>query len=160
MTRAPLVAVLAAWWATAAAQSSPPNQPIPFDALRQWFGEVSVITDGKRDCRRLDTLLAATPQQRARGLMFVKSMPEDAGMLFYYPSPRPISMWMKNTLIPLDIVFVDGDRRIVSIAMDTVPLSLTSVLAEGPSEYALELNAGMADVFGLAPGQRLHIELP
>lgn len=160
MMRASLICVLLTACGAAAGQSAPPERPIPFEALRDWFAPIAVIVEGTHGCHRIDALLAATPGQRARGLMFVETMPTDAGMLFTYDPPRPISMWMKNTLIPLDIVFADSARRIVNIARDTVPLSLDSIRAAGPAAYALELNAGVAGTLGLEPDLRLYFDLP
>ena len=96
--------------------------------------------------------LAMTPEQRMIGLMYRKSMPENAGMLFDFGSPRPVSMWMKNTYLPLDMVFIDYEGRISSVAADTVPLTETVISSEGPVRYVLELNSGIAAAMGLAAG--------
>lgn len=76
-------------------------------------------------------------------------------MLFVYPAAVGISMWMKNTVIPLDIVFIDADGVIVNVAHDTTPFSLKSIPASGPAQYVLELNAGAATKLGLSNGQIL-----
>ena len=73
------------------AHAALPERPIDFAQLRGEFPPVAVIAEGSSGCIRLDTLLAATNAERARGLMFVRSMPADAGMLFYYPRPRELS---------------------------------------------------------------------
>lgn len=153
-----LAACLAVLLATAAQAQvrSLPERPIPFERLRGAFPPVSVIAVGNRACHLLDTLLADTPARRARGLMFVNSMPDDAGMLFTYPRPATLSMWMKNTLIPLDMLFADRDGRVINVAA-AEPLSLASVRSERDANYVLELNAGRAAALGLAPGARLIV---
>ena len=100
--------------------------------------------------------LASTNEQRARGLMFFRQLPEDVGMLFLYPQPRVISMWMKNTFIPLDMLFLDARGVIINIAEQTVPHSLESIRSEGPALAVLEVNGGTARRLGIKPGDRLR----
>lgn len=99
--------------------------------------------------------LALTPRQRAHGLMFREEMAPDAGMLFLFEREAPRSFWMKNTYLPLDILFIDRTGRIVSIAPDTVPLSEASIPSGAPAMGVLELNAGVAAALGIAPGDRV-----
>jgi uncharacterized membrane protein (UPF0127 family) len=100
--------------------------------------------------------IADTPKMRARGLMFRKSMPDDHGMLFDFKAERPVSMWMKNTYIPLDMVFIGRDGRVVGVAANTEPLS-ERIITSPESAYAvLELNAGAARRISLAPGDRVR----
>ncbi len=107
-----------------------------------------------------DTLLTvevvSTPEAMAQGLMWRTSLAEDRGMLFVYESPRHVSFWMKNTLIPLDIVFIDADGRVRRIAYGAQPLSLESVRSGAPVRYVLEIAAGVADKIGLRPGDRVY----
>ncbi len=105
--------------------------------------------------------LARSSEERSRGLMFVRKMPEDVGMLFLYDRPGRLSMWMKNTYIPLDIIFIGADGRIIRIARNAEPHSLASIASGGPAIAVLELNGGISDTLGLAVGQRvLHRLLP
>ena len=99
--------------------------------------------------------LALTPQQRAQGLMFRKEMARDEGMLFLFDREAPRAFWMKNTYLPLDIIFLDAAGRIVSIARDTTPLSETPIPSEQPAAAVLELNAGTAAELGLQQGDRV-----
>ena len=94
--------------------------------------------------------------QRARGLMFRRYLPADRGMLFDFKREEPISMWMKNTFISLDMIFVDRTGRIVSIAQDTEPLSERIIPSGGPAYAVLEVNAGTARRLGIKPGDRLR----
>ncbi len=118
-------------------------------------GELVIETEaGQR--HHFDVEIAATPAQRSRGLMFRESMPADAGMLFIYPLEQPIRMWMKNTLLPLDMLFVAGDGHIVNIAENTVPLSEKVVGSSAPALGVIELNGGTARRLGIAPGDRVR----
>lgn len=100
-----------------------------------------------------DVELALTPPQRQQGLMFRRKMAKDAGMLFDMGKrEQRASMWMKNTFIPLDMLFIAGDGRIESIAERTVPQSLESVSSRGPVRGVLELNGGTVSRLGIKPG--------
>lgn len=137
-----------------------PTWPIPFEALRNTFTEVDLIVETRVDCRLLDVLLADSDAERARGLMFVSEMPANAGMLFYYPRPRQMSMWMKNTLISLDLLFLDHDGTIINIIERAAPQTLDSRSSAAPASFVLELNAGQVERWGLTPGQRITIAGP
>ncbi len=93
---------------------------------------------------------------RNRGLMFRKSMDADHGMLFDFDPPRPVSFWMKNTHIPLDIIFIDADGRIIRIAENTVPFSLDPIPSGGAARGVLEINAGLSRKLGLQAGDRVR----
>ena len=99
--------------------------------------------------------LAATEEQRARGLMFRKELPDGRGMLFDFQRDQEISMWMKNTLIPLDMIFITRDGRIHRIAENTEPHSLRPISSGGPVLAVLEVSGGTARKLGLAPGDRV-----
>ena len=99
--------------------------------------------------------MASTPAEQAKGLMFRRELPEGQGMLFDFHHEQPTSFWMKNTYIPLDMIFIRGDGRILRIAENTVPLSEALVPSGGPVRAVLEVNAGMARKLGIAPGDRV-----
>jgi uncharacterized membrane protein (UPF0127 family) len=99
--------------------------------------------------------LATTPEQMAQGLMFRRSLAPDAGMLFDFESPSMATMWMKNTLIPLDMVFVDATGHIVNIHERAVPESLATIAAAAPVRAVIELNGGTAARLGIRPGDRV-----
>ncbi len=96
--------------------------------------------------------IANTPKERALGLMHRKSMPQDQGMLFDFKSEGPASMWMKNTYIPLDMIFIARDGRVVSVVADAEPLSERIISSGQPAYAVIELNAGAARRISLAPG--------
>jgi uncharacterized membrane protein (UPF0127 family) len=87
--------------------------------------------------------------------MFRRSLPENAGMLFLYDPPQPAAMWMKNTQIPLDIVFISPDSRVHRIESDAEPFSTSLIRSEGTIAAVLELNAGQADKIGLKRGDKV-----
>jgi hypothetical protein len=93
--------------------------------------------------------------ERTKGLMFREQLAPDAGMLFLYPRPVGIVMWMKNTPLPLDMLFVDQQGTITSIAADTVPYSTDRIPADRPVIGVLEVNAGTAARLKIAPGDRI-----
>jgi uncharacterized protein len=99
--------------------------------------------------------LADTPETRARGLMYVTVLDADRGMLFDFGTPRPVGMWMKNTPLSLDMLFIDADGQIVRIAERTRPFS-TAVIASGTEVRAvLEINGGRSGELGIAVGDRV-----
>jgi uncharacterized membrane protein (UPF0127 family) len=104
---------------------------------------------------RFTVELAETPEQMAQGLMFRQSLAADAGMLFDYKTPTPATMWMRNTLIPLDMLFVDGHGRIVGIHERAVPQSDALIAAPMPVRAVIELAGGSAQRLGIKPGDRV-----
>jgi len=100
--------------------------------------------------------IARTPAQMMRGLMFRDNMPEDQGMLFNYSPERPATMWMKNTIIPLDMLFIDGNGTVVNIAKNTVPFSLDRISSGQAVMGVLELNAGQVDKHGISVGDTVN----
>lgn len=116
--------------------------------------DVLIIEAGEHACYRLDIYLAISDEQRTRGLMFVRHLPATTGMLFIYDN-RPASMWMKNTLISLDIVFARADGSVSSVIRNTEPQSLQSLPSVEPVTYVLELNAGTAERLGIDAASRL-----
>lgn len=104
---------------------------------------------------RFKVELADTAEKRAVGLMHRPSMPADAGMLFDFRTDAPVAMWMRNTLIPLDMLFITRDGRIANIAERTVPYSETSIPSKGPVRAVLELNGGTAARLKIRPGDRV-----
>lgn len=100
--------------------------------------------------------LALTADDRASGLMNRESMASDHGMLFKFDQTRPILMWMKNTPLPLDMLFLDSTGIVVGIAKDTTPFSESIIPSPAPVRYVLELNAGTADKRGISVGNRAH----
>lgn len=117
-----------------------------------------VTKDGKSHAFTVE--LAVTPRQREQGLMNRREMAEDHGMLFAFGETRQVFMWMKNTYLPLDMVFFGKDGRVVSIARDTEPLSERIISSGEPATTVVEFNAGTAAKLGIEKGDRLIFPVP
>ncbi|MCZ4282703.1 DUF192 domain-containing protein [Kiloniella laminariae] len=115
-----------------------------------------VIFSADGSAHRFEIELAVSPGQRARGLMYRREMTSDAGMLFIYEEPQNVMMWMKNTYISLDMLFLDGTGRIVHIEEKTTPLSTRTLSSEGQVSAVLELNAGTVSRLQIKKGDIVH----
>jgi uncharacterized membrane protein (UPF0127 family) len=99
--------------------------------------------------------MATTEARREQGLMYVRHLAPDRGMLFVFEYPQVLNFWMKNTRIPLDLLFIAADGRVVRIAENAEPESLATISSMGPSLGVLELAGGSAARLGLKPGIRI-----
>lgn len=108
------------------------------------------MPDGKQAQFRIE--IADDEAERAQGLMNRERMAHSAGMLFVYPTERPVAFWMRDTLIPLDMLFIDGAGRVVSIHDKAQPLDETPIPSGGPVQFVLEINGGLAHAIGIVPG--------
>ena len=104
----------------------------------------------------IEVEIAQTPEERSVGLMHRAELAPDRGMLFDFGKTRPVAMWMKNTLISLDMFFAEEDGRIVAIAERTTPLSEKRIRSGQPVRFVLEMIGGSAARLGIAPGDRLR----
>src|SRR5262249_13414989 len=104
---------------------------------------------------KFEVEVVSTPEGRERGLMFRKSMAPNAGMLFLYPDEQPVAFWMKNTLIPLDMLFLKSDGSIAHIAHNAVPYDETPIESGAAVKAVLEVNGGIADQLGIKEGDRI-----
>ena len=119
------------------------------DRLMDGFPRGLVVLETGHRCIAVDVWLANSPERRSRGLMFVRQLDEYEGMLFLFGRNQQISMWMKNTYIPLDMVFIRADESVESIASKTTPHSTRSVRSGESVSRVLELNAGFSARHGL-----------
>src|SRR5215831_15545113 len=126
-------------------------------AQLQTFGKSELTIVSSNGPHHFTVELAETPAQMEQGLMFRRAMAPDTGMLFDYKTATVATMWMQNTLIPLDMLFVDAQGRIVNIHERAVPLSTDVISAAAPVRAVIELNGGTTARLGIAPGdQVLH----
>jgi len=109
------------------------------------------ITSSGR-AHRFTVEVARSPQEQSQGLMFRQSVAPDRGMIFPYEPPQPVGFWMKNTLIPLDMIFIREDGTIANIAVNTVPLSLDVVPSAEPVAAVLEIAGGRSAELGIKAG--------
>jgi uncharacterized membrane protein (UPF0127 family) len=117
------------------------------------FEEAEIVT--KSGVRSFQVEIATTDEERVKGLMFRKSLPEGTGMLFDFGEERIVVMWMKNTYVPLDMIFIRADGTIARIAENTTPLSEAQISSGTPVKGVLEVVAGTARKYGIAPGDRV-----
>lgn len=96
--------------------------------------------------------LARTEDERERGLMYREQLAPDAGMLFLFERSAPLTFWMKNTFIPLDMIFIDSDRQIIGIVENAEPRTLTARRVEGSAQYVLEIGGGVSAKLGVQAG--------
>lgn len=136
--------------------TSETGQPGPVPDLDEHFelGDLTVVSDDGA-AHEFRVYLATESAQQRRGLMFVRELPPDAGMLFVYEDEDIHSMWMKNTYIPLDMVFARADGTVSNVISDTVPQTLQSHSSTEPVRFVLELNAGTARRLGIGARSRL-----
>lgn len=113
------------------------------------------ITGADGKTHQFSVEIASTPREQQVGEMFRTSVPENGGMLFVWPSPQDSSMWMENTLVSLDLVFIGSDGRITSIAENAVPRSLAIIGSGGPVAATLELQGGLTAKLGIVVGDRV-----
>ena len=122
--------------------------PVPADA-----GVLILVTESGRFPFAVE--VADTPAERQQGLQGRRKLAENTGMLFDFGTPQRVAMWMLNTYIPLDMLFLDDDGRVVAIAKNTVPLSLDRIGIEDPVRAVLEVPAGVADRLNVRAGNRV-----
>ena len=115
----------------------------------------AVIQSDNKNTHIFKVTIADTPESQAKGLMFVTEMPDNEGMIFAYPKPTPTQFWMKNTLIPLDILFFDHQNKLIDIVHNAVPHDETPVGPLTPVCNVLEINGGLAREKGIEIGSRL-----
>jgi uncharacterized protein len=142
-------------------------RPLLFTALAiflsinssSWALDTSVISfedAGKKLCI-FKVELALTPEQQEKGLMFRKALRKDAGMLFVFDSDQPRFFWMKNTYIPLDLVFITSKLEVASIFRQAKPFDETAIPSTASAKYVLEINAGAADRCKIRVGSKAQI---
>lgn len=123
------------------------EQPLRHDA------DVFILDNDSNNVASFKVEIAETEQSRAKGLMYRSIMPFDRGMYFIFERDEPRSFWMKNTNIPLDIIYINNNMEIVRVQKDTRPRTLDPVPSDYPARYVLEINAGLSDRYGIKEGQ-------
>jgi uncharacterized membrane protein (UPF0127 family) len=122
-------------------------------ASAQELQQVEITTKG--GVRVFDVEFADTEQKRRVGLMHRKELPDGRGMLFDFERVQPVAMWMQNTYVSLDMIFIRADGTIANIAENTTPLSEASIYSAGPVKGVLEVVAGTAKRYGIAAGDKV-----
>jgi uncharacterized membrane protein (UPF0127 family) len=122
------------------------------DVSQSALAQVPLTVQSATGLHRFTVEVARTPEEQARGLMYRRSLADDRGMVFPYDPPRAVGFWMKNTYIPLDIIFIRPNGRIARIAANTTPLSLEPVSSVEPVSTVLEIRGGRAAELGIREG--------
>jgi uncharacterized membrane protein (UPF0127 family) len=115
-----------------------------------------ILADSKGRPVSVRVEVADDPRERERGLMYRRRLAADVGMLFVYPFESQQSFWMKNTYIPLDLLFIGANLRVVGIVENATPLSLERLQVDAPSRFILEVNAGFCKRHGIREGSRVR----
>jgi uncharacterized membrane protein (UPF0127 family) len=137
---------IAAIWVTVMAVSACQAQP-----------KVTITTkEGRQVSFQVE--IADTPAKREMGLQYRRELAADRGMIFLFAAESPQSFWMKNTPLPLDMIFISRERKIVGIVEQTVPFSLEPRFVEGVSQFVLEINGGLSKRFGIRAGDAVRFE--
>lgn len=122
-------------------------------------GELEFVSkDGKTQIKKIDIEIAEDNPERMQGLMYRKSMDDAQGMLFIFENEEQQGFWMKNTIIPLDIIYVNALKEIVKIYKNTIPFSEKDLPSGKPALYVVEVNGGFADKYGVREGDRINYD--
>jgi uncharacterized membrane protein (UPF0127 family) len=152
--RLALLSLLALVSAACQAQPAPQSAPALLELSSFPRSELSITSTA--GTQRYEVWLADTPQRETQGLMFVRDLPASQGMLFVNKTPTPMSMWMKNTYIPLDMLFIDSRGRILRIFANTTPHSLDILADPAPVKAVLELRGGECAARRIKVGDIVH----
>jgi uncharacterized membrane protein (UPF0127 family) len=117
-------------------------------------GDLTFLS-GNKKLKTITMEIAKTEMSRNQGLMYRKTMPDSCGMLFVFEQLQPLSFWMKNTIMPLDIIFIDDHFKIITIAKNTEPFSEKSIPAASDGLYVVEVNAGFTDKYHITEGNTI-----
>ena len=122
-------------------------------------GQLVFLQNGTGKLIKLITIqIAGNEQERDQGLMWKYSMPEDDGMLFIFEKQQVLTFWMKNTYIPLDMIFVNKAKKIVSIQRDATPLSESTIFSGAAAQYCIEVNGGFCAKYGISVKDKIEYE--
>ena len=146
MTRVSSLLVVLLLWSPGAMASALPHR-LPVE---------KVIIETRSGPRQFKMEIAADPATRENGLMHRKHLARDAGMLFDFGKPMMAAFWMKDTPLPLDMLFVRADGTISTVAANAVPFSTAEIVSAEPIRVVIEINGGMAQLLGISPGDRVR----
>ncbi len=119
--------------------------------------KIEIIDNQNKPVIEFDCEIADRPIKRARGLMFREKIDEDKGMFFIFPDVKNRSFWMKNTFIPLDIIFINQNKKIVGYIENAQPETTQPLTVDKPSKYVLEINSGLVEKYGIKKGYKVII---
>ena len=123
--------------------------------LENWEKNIIKISNSSDILHTFEVYIADSNSKRKMGLMYIENLPNNHGMLFKFNSPRIASMWMKNTYISLDLLFIDKNQTIVKIHNNAEPFNLKSISSKLKVKWVLEINGGLAEELGINPGNKI-----
>ncbi len=123
--------------------------------LESWEKSIIKISNSSDIFHAFEVYIADSNSKRKKGLMYIENLPNNNGMLFKFNSPRIASMWMKNTYISLDLLFIDKNQTIVKIHNNAEPLNLKSISSKVKVKWVLEINGGLTEELGINPGNKV-----
>jgi hypothetical protein len=123
--------------------------------LENWEKNIIKISNSSDIFHTFEVYIADSNSKRKKGLMYIENLPNNHGMLFKFNSPRIASMWMKNTYISLDLLFIDKNQTIVKIHNNAEPFNLNSISSKLKVKWVLEINGGLAGELGINPGNKI-----
>ena len=125
--------------------------------LAGWDKTTAIIQTNENEIIEFRVLIAQSNKQRRQGLMHIESMEEDQGMLFIFDPNRKVSMWMSNTPMTLDMLFIDKNGKIINIAKNTTPYSTKGISSGGSINWVLEINGGLSDQLNIKNGDHVRL---
>jgi len=131
------------------------NEVIPTKIEFKHEGNLSLLDSTNSVIKEVKIEIADNDFERQTGLMYRKQMDKNKGMLFVFDKSETKSFYMKNTYIPLDIIYIDADYSVINIVKNAEPLNETSLYSDAPAKYVLEINAGLSDVWNLKAGDKI-----
>ena len=149
-------ALLAAFFGWALAGAPAQARPLPEPTAAQHLRTEPLTVMTAHGPVRFTAEIADTDRKREVGLMFRKSMGPNQGMLFDFKTTQPVAFWMKNTLIPLDMLFITADGHVLSVAHDAIPMNETPIPSGGSVLAVFEIAGGRAAALGIEPGDMVH----
>ncbi len=152
-----IVLLLTALLAACGGKSDPrPDSSKPEGRVLEYPDRLSFLDENGEVVTTIRYATADDPEERNQGLMDVRYMPEDAGMVFFFETEEPQSFWMANTPLPLDIMYVNSDSVIVSIYQNTTPFSQTTLPSGEPAQYVIETNGGFSITHDIREGMKVR----
>lgn len=124
-------------------------------SFESWEKDIIKISNSTGHFHKFEVYIADSNSKRKKGLMYIKGLPRNHGMLFKFDTPRVASMWMKNTYISLDLLFIDKNQTIIKIHNDAKPLNLKSIQSNIKVKWVLEINGGLAEELGINLGDQI-----
>ncbi|MEY4461104.1 MAG: hypothetical protein RL429_1093 [Bacteroidota bacterium] len=152
-----VVPVIMSWFTPVASPTQSSSAPAPAESYEPPFTEEAkgaFVTPAGDTVAAFALELAETTAETTQGMMFRRSAPEGTGMLFIMPEERYQSFWMRNTYVPLDIIYLSESGSVVSIQANAQPMNETPLPSEGPAKYVLEIAGGRAAALGITPGMK------